>query len=48
MALLSDDPPNLIGEHIVQDHLAQSGLRIGRLQEIRQFATGAANRYRWV
>ena len=37
MALLSDDPPNLFGEHVVQDHLAQPGLRIGCLQKIRQW-----------
>ena len=47
MALLSDDPPNLIGEHIVQDHLAQPGLRIGRLQKVGQFTARAADRYRW-
>jgi len=46
MALLPDDPPNLIGEHIVQDHLAQPGLRIGRLQEIRQLTARAADRHR--
>ena len=45
MALLPDDPPKLIGEHVVQDHLAQPGLRPGRFQEIRQLAARAADRH---
>ena len=46
MALLPDDPLNLIGEHVVQDHLAQPGLRIRRLQKIRQLTARAADRHR--
>ena len=46
VALLPNDSLNLIGEHVVQNHLAQPRLRPGRLQKIRQLTARAADRHR--
>ena len=46
MAVFLDNPTNLVGKLTVQDHLFQSSLRAGRLQEIGQFAAGATDRHR--